>query len=74
MKRVASLIDKLKVCKYWLLDHGDVLIETCHYCKSTHIVKIEGSDDGDFYSARYSCKDCGATCTVREKWKRKCTI
>ncbi len=69
MKKIASLIDKLKVCKYWVFDHGDVLIESCHYCKSTHIVKIEGTDNGDFYNAKYKCNNCGATCTAQEEWK-----
>jgi len=74
MKRIASLIDKLKLCKYWLFNYGDVLIESCHYCNSTRIAKVEGSDDGDAYNAKYLCKNCGATCITKENWNISNTL
>jgi len=70
MKKTTSLLEKLKVCWYWLIEHGDGLIEFCHYCQSTKITKVDGYDDGDYYHARYKCRKCGAICSTRERWEQ----
>lgn len=70
MKKTMSLIEKLKVSWYWFIKHGDCLMESCHFCKSSQITKIDGYDDGDYYLAKYKCRKCGARCEVKERWKR----
>jgi hypothetical protein len=65
-----GLAEKLKVCWYWLVGHGEALFECCHYCQSTQITKVDGHDEGDYYHAKYKCRKCGATCEATEKWQK----
>ena len=70
MKKTMSLWEKLRVCKHWIFNHGEALFEFCHYCQSTRITRIDGYDDGDYYLAKYKCRNCGATCETKEKWQK----
>jgi hypothetical protein len=70
MKKKHSLLTKLKVCWYWLFVHGDGINVNCGVCKSTKLTILESSKEGNIYTSKYLCRDCGATAENKEIWTK----
>lgn len=69
MKRKLTLYDKLRIFKMWMKEHGNALIESCLYCKSTKVRRVDYTEQDSIYKAKYECLECKATADVAENWQ-----
>lgn len=72
MSKPLTLIGKFKLFRSYLQTQKDGVIVDCAYCKSIDI-KFESQleheiDDRKIYSSKYTCNNCGATCSNKQEW------
>ena len=72
----SGLIQKLKLCYFWLITptRKNMLTSTCEYCGSSNLVAIKQTHrtDGNYknYTYKLLCMNCKAECAGTQRWHR----
>lgn len=69
LKKKYGLINKLKVCGFWLFRHGEAITVVCGKCGSSKLEFIEGQQTDNVYRSTYKCRKCGSIAKNTEIWK-----
>jgi hypothetical protein len=72
LSKALTLIQKIKIFRRYLKEQKDGVIVDCAYCHSLDIKfnhQLEHEiDDRKVYTSKYTCNNCGATCSNKQEW------
>lgn len=71
MKRKITTWKKIKLGISFVFGYKTGTYTVCQFCNSPRVSFKTIKDEGRFFTAKYTCHNCGAIGYIAERWKMK---